>query len=177
MSYQTRHGFWSEAFVLHGSIFPLVLPRVLVFALLSAVICVVAPAVERQFGVRIVLGITPFEFAGAALGVLLVFRTNAGYERWWEARKLWGGFVDRSRNFAISALAYGPNDAKWREQLARWAASYSHVARHSLRGERPASEVINLVGPENGNKSATHSTCRVSSPGNSRVCCAMPASD
>ena len=97
---------------------------------------------------QFLLDVTPFEFAGAALGILLVFRTNAGYERWWEARKLWGGFVDRSRNFVISALTYGPRDARWREQLVRLTACYPHVVRHTLRGERPASEVVGLVGPE-----------------------------
>ena len=41
------------------------------------------------------------------LGALLVLRTNAGYERWWEARKLWGGIVNQSRNLAILAVAHG----------------------------------------------------------------------
>lgn len=35
------------------------------------------------------------------LGWLLVFRTNSSYARWWEARKLWGGLVNISRNMAI----------------------------------------------------------------------------
>ncbi|SFH60011.1 putative membrane protein [Planctomicrobium piriforme] len=41
------------------------------------------------------------------LGLLLVFRTNAAYARWWEARSLWGALVNASRNLAvkISALA------------------------------------------------------------------------
>jgi putative membrane protein len=35
------------------------------------------------------------------LGWLLVFRTNASYARWWEARTLWGNLVNISRNLAI----------------------------------------------------------------------------
>jgi putative membrane protein len=54
--------------------------------------------------------------------------------------------VDRSRNLLISAMTYGLTDARWRETFARWAAAYPHVARHTLRGERPAAEVANLVG-------------------------------
>jgi putative membrane protein len=38
--------------------------------------------------VRIAVEVNPFEIAGAVLGLLLVLRTNAGYDRWWEARKL-----------------------------------------------------------------------------------------
>jgi putative membrane protein len=38
---------------------------------------------------------------GAIIGLLLVFRTNKAYERWWEARSLWGNLVNISRNLAI----------------------------------------------------------------------------
>ena len=51
-------------------------------------ICGVACLVEWLLQVQIALAVAPFEFAGAALGLLLVLRTNAGYDRWWEACKL-----------------------------------------------------------------------------------------
>lgn len=38
---------------------------------------------------------------GFAISMLLVFRTNTAYERWWEGRKLWGSLVNNSRNIAI----------------------------------------------------------------------------
>lgn len=154
MSDHTRHPFWREAFALQGSILPLVGPRVLIFGLLALAICAAGWLVEWSCQVRIAVEVTPFELAGAVLGLLLVLRTNAGYERWWEARKLWGGFVDRSRNFIIGAMAYGPADASWREQVARWAASYPHIARHTLRGETPGAEVVNLLGPESSEQLA-----------------------
>ncbi len=37
---------------------------------------------------------------GTALGLLLVFRTNQSYDRWWEGRKLWGSMVNTCRNLA-----------------------------------------------------------------------------
>ena len=40
-------------------------------------------------------------FVGFVLGLLLVFRTNTAYERWWEARKLWGQLVNDSRNLSV----------------------------------------------------------------------------
>jgi putative membrane protein len=148
MSDQARQGFWREALALHGSILPRVLPQVLAFGLLAAAVCGAALVVERQFQVQLGLDVTPHELAGAALGLLLVFRTNLGYDRWYEARKLWGGLVDRSRNFVISALAYGPADAVWRDKAVRWAAAYPHIVRHTLRGERPSAEVAELIGEE-----------------------------
>jgi putative membrane protein len=131
------------------------MPFVLTFGLAASGICGISWLVETQFQVRIALAIAPFEFAGAALGLLLILRTNAGYDRWWEARKLWGGIVNQSRNLVIGAMAYGPNDLGWREKVVRWAAVFPHAARLSLRGELPSSEVANLVGPEDARRVAS----------------------
>ena len=118
------------------------------FGLAAGGICGVTWFVEKLFQAEIVVEVVPFEFAGAALGLLLILRTNAGHDRWWEARVLWGGIRNQSRNFVISAMAYGPTNTEWREKIVRWAAVYPHVARLTLRGELPASEVANLIGPE-----------------------------
>lgn len=148
ISYQTRKGFWREAIALHGSVTAQVMPSVVAFGLIAGCVCGASWLVEQTFQVRIALAVAPFEFAGVALGLLLVIRLNAGYDRWWEARKLWGGIVNQSRNFVISAMAYGPTDSEWREKVVRWAAVFPHVARLSLRGERPSPAVANLVGQE-----------------------------
>jgi ion channel-forming bestrophin family protein len=132
-----------------------VMPNVLIFGLAAGGICGASWLVETLFQVRIALAIAPFEFAGAALGLLLILRTNAGYERWWEARKLWGGIVNQSRNLVIGAVAYGPNNLGWQEKFVRWTAVFPHVARLNLRGELPSSEVANLVGPDDARRVAT----------------------
>jgi putative membrane protein len=146
VSFQVRQGFWHEAFAIQGAVSSRVLGRVLLFGLVALGGCVLAWIVEWLFERRFALVVTPHELAGAALAVLLVMRTNAGYERWWEARKLWGGFVDRCRNVCIGALAYGPVQPEWRRKVVRWVAAYPHVARHCLRGETPSAEVVALVG-------------------------------
>jgi ion channel-forming bestrophin family protein len=45
---------------------------------------------------------------GFAISMLLVFRTNTAYERWWEGRKLWGSLVNNSRNIAIKLNVFIP---------------------------------------------------------------------
>ena len=130
------------------------MPLVLTFGLAAGGICGVTWLVEKLFEVEITLEVAPFEFAGVALGLLILLRTNAGYDRWWEARVLWGGIRNQSRNFVISAMAYGPTNSQWREKIVRWAAVYPHVARLNLRGELPSSEVANLVGPEDAKQVA-----------------------
>lgn len=43
---------------------------------------------------------------GFALSMLLVFRTNSAYDRWWEGRKIWGSVVNNSRNLALKLTAF-----------------------------------------------------------------------
>lgn len=45
---------------------------------------------------------------GFVLSLLLAYRTNTAYERWWEGRKLWGALVNNSRNLALKLAAFLP---------------------------------------------------------------------
>ncbi len=49
---------------------------------------------------------------GFAISMLLVFRTNTAYDRWWEGRKLWGSLVNNSRNLAIKLGVFLPQQDK-----------------------------------------------------------------
>ncbi len=49
---------------------------------------------------------------GFVLSLLLVFRTNTAYDRWWEGRKMWGKLVNDSRNLAIKLNALIPEEDK-----------------------------------------------------------------
>jgi putative membrane protein len=48
---------------------------------------------------------------GFAISILLVFRTNTAYDRWWEGRKLWGALVNNSRNLAMKIRTFIPDEA------------------------------------------------------------------
>jgi putative membrane protein len=135
--------FWRHAFAIRGTASPHVLPRVLVFGGLAALVTALIKAHPR-----LAIAVGPIEVSGAVIALILILRTNSGYERWWEGRKLWGGIVNQSRNVVISGLAYGPPDRSWRERLARWTAAFPHAARRSLRGERDAPELASLLGEE-----------------------------
>ncbi|QDT67007.1 bestrophin family protein [Calycomorphotria hydatis] len=148
MSAPPPRNFWYEAFAIQGSITPLVILHVVLFGILATVVCLVVNYCEQVFETNIAIEVHPFEIAGAALGLLLVLRTNAGNDRWWEARKLWGGIVNQSRNTAISAVTYGPKDPEWRRSYVTWAAAFPYVAMNSLRSEDPPEEVRELVGEE-----------------------------
>ena len=143
MSKKVTAVFWTDALALRGSATLRVLPSVLLFGAIAHLICLLS-----RFGVDVSITVGPYEVAGALLGLILVMRTNAGYDRWWEGRKLWGGIVNQSRNLAIAALAYGPQERAWRQQIVRWTAAFAHACRASLRDQRDLPELVDLLGRE-----------------------------
>lgn len=78
---------------------------------------------------------------GFVLSLLLVFRTNTAYERWWEGRKLWGALVNSSRNMALKLDAALPDGHPSRTRFAGLIGRYPAVLREHLRdGELPRSD-------------------------------------
>lgn len=87
---------------------------------------------------------------GFAISMLLVFRTNTAYDRWWEGRKMWGSLVNTSRNMALKFNVLLPeNDDQGREFFAmilpRFAVSMmQHLRREAVKfelDERPHPEI------------------------------------
>lgn len=73
---------------------------------------------------------------GFVLSLLLVFRTNTAYDRWWEGRKLWGKLVNDSRNFVIKINSILPeNDVKNRTQIAKYLRFFPHFLASHLSKE------------------------------------------
>ena len=76
---------------------------------------------------------------GAALGLLLVFRTNASYGRYVEARELLGRIVNASRDLARQVVTYvadHPECAALREDVLRWLGAFYRLLVQSVRDER-----------------------------------------
>jgi len=70
---------------------------------------------------------------GGALGLLLVFRTNASYDRFWEGRRLWGGIVNESRNLIRGARVHLADEPELLHRLVRWTAVFPWSAMNELR--------------------------------------------
>lgn len=71
---------------------------------------------------------------GFVISLLLVFRTNTAYERWWEGRKLWGDLVNTSRNMAIKLTAWSVPE-KDRAYFAKMLALFARTLRDHLQGK------------------------------------------
>ncbi len=105
---------WFGIFRLHkADTFRKLLPLIIFLCLYSAVV-VLIEVHWLKLGEKNHLRNVPLmhNLLGLALSLLLVFRTNTAYDRWWEGRKLWGALVNSSRNLAIKLHAYLPESAE-----------------------------------------------------------------
>lgn len=115
-------------FALRGSVVPVIAPRVALLMLISAAIIWLHG--ESSFLPQIdEFGFTVF---GIALSLFLGFRNNAAYDRWWEARKLWGGLLADLRSLAREARVF-VHDDQLRESLVRLSLGFLHLHRQNLR--------------------------------------------
>jgi ion channel-forming bestrophin family protein len=68
------------------------------------------------------------------LGVLLNFRNREAYDRWWEARRLWGQLINDSRSLCTKAAARPPLSAEARADLGRLVPAFAVALKDRLRG-------------------------------------------
>jgi len=70
---------------------------------------------------------------GTVLGLLLVFRTNTAYDRWWEGRKLWGQLVNDSRSLAIRLHALPKITPEEKAELGQMVIGFARALKEHLR--------------------------------------------
>ncbi|MFN3362077.1 MAG: bestrophin family protein [Pseudanabaenaceae cyanobacterium] len=80
------------------SVIPAVLPRVVACGLFGEGVFLVEQTLGRDLSPEILSSVG--FVLNLVLSLLLVFRTNTAYERFWEGRKAWGTLVNTTRNMA-----------------------------------------------------------------------------
>jgi putative membrane protein len=123
------HKWLSHFFDLRGSMFREIIGRVMACVGWSAIIVGVD---KYLFDVNI--SSLLHSLVGAALGLLLVFRTNASYDRFWEGRKLWGGMVNETRNLIRLASVHLAGERDLLVRLAQLTSDFAAATMHHLRG-------------------------------------------
>ena len=130
MIIRTKPGLLDLVFTMRGSVLPhIALP---LFWLMAVAVLIVW--VERTWHPLPVIDAAPFTVFGIALSLFLGFRNNAAYDRWWEARRLWGGLLADLRSLAREAEIFLRDEAL-RQALLDGALVFLHVHRASLRGQ------------------------------------------
>jgi len=73
-------------------------------------------------------------FLGTAISLLLSFKLNQSYDRWWEARKVWGAIVNDSRTLVRQLLSFGGQHPGTVRALGRRQIAWCYALGQSLRG-------------------------------------------
>jgi ion channel-forming bestrophin family protein len=123
-----------------GSVLPRLLPRLFLIFCISVI---AVASNEHILKLTVKLSPTPFSLIGIALAVFLGFRNNASYDRWWEARKLWGQLLNESRSMTRQALtlpreSLDPTDLR---EFIQVLVTLPHALRHQLRKTDPAEDL------------------------------------
>ena len=70
---------------------------------------------------------------GLALGFLIGFRNQHAYERWWEARKLWGQLINENRNLCLKVRSLVGVEAADRDEIGRLVIAFAEALKQHLR--------------------------------------------
>ncbi|WP_040262542.1 bestrophin family protein [Pseudomonas massiliensis] len=131
-------------FSLKGSIIPAVWRKVLFTVVVSAA---VASLHGTLFNFKFVLTATPFTLWGLTLAIFLGFRNTVAYQRYWEARTLWGELLIVARNLTRQTLALLPKaSATSRRALALSLVGFAYLLKSQLRGEEPEAASLDRFG-------------------------------
>jgi len=92
---------------------------------------------------------------GTVIGLLLGFRTNQSYDRWWEARTIWGGIVNDSRTLIRQLLTFISTEAlpaaekrKFCRTFAYRQIAWCYCLGQTLRDQNPVAGLDKLLTPD-----------------------------
>jgi putative membrane protein len=103
-----------------------------------AAYCVAAGFVIRWLGTRAIdWGNAASMINTVILGLLLSFRNRAAYDRWWDARGLWGQLTNDSRNLAGKLAAFVPAEELARSRVAELLVGFAEALKRHLRDQMP----------------------------------------
>lgn len=119
-----------------------ILPQLLFAFALS---CAVMLLHGQIFQWKVTLNPAPFSLMGVALAIFLGFRINASYDRYWEARKLWGRLLTDARNLTRQAMTL-PRPGTEVRPFVLGQIAFTRALRNQLRG-RPRTEGLDGLLP------------------------------
>jgi putative membrane protein len=135
------HHWGRHLFSIRGSMVREIISRVFVCTLWAAVV-----GLFDEYFIHKTIPAVVHSLVGTAIGLLLVFRTNASYDRWWEGRKLWGGIVNETRNLARSSKALiAHHESRIHADIVRWTIAFVYSSMHALRGRKDLGPMTNSL--------------------------------
>lgn len=121
-------------FVWHGSVIAVILPQL---GVATAIALIATWTRGEIFGLKVHLSAVPFTLLGITLAIFLGFRNTVSYERYWEARKLWGRLLNDSRSATRQLLSFCDAPAQQKREFVYGLVAFVLALKHQLR-ETPA---------------------------------------
>ncbi|MCZ0900306.1 bestrophin family ion channel, partial [Microcoleus sp. HI-ES] len=141
-----RPPWFKIALQVRGSVIPSILPRVLLCGGFGVLISLL-----HFFKWPVSLPILSSIVPSIVLGLLLVFRTNTAYERFWEGRKMWGTLVNNVRNLArqiwVAIEEKDPPDIELKKSVLRLLPAFAVALKLHLRQQSVNPELEPLMSP------------------------------
>lgn len=142
-----RRRWFSVALQVRGSVIPSIVGRTVVCGLFGVLVSVLF-YLKFPVSLPILASLIP----NIVLGLLLVFRTNTAYERFWEGRKIWGMIVNTTRNLArhiwIVVPAQNQDDRDGKVAALRSLVAFAVATKLHLRQEPINDELQGLLSPD-----------------------------
>jgi ion channel-forming bestrophin family protein len=127
-------GWFRIALRWKGSVVPEVLPRALLCGSFGVFIYIL-----HRYQFKVSLPILGAVIPNIVLGLLLVFRTNTAYERFWEGRKAWGGLVNSIRNLSrqimVAIVEKNPSDRQAKIAAVKLLPTFAIALKLHLRSQ------------------------------------------
>ena len=142
MIVRSRPNWFGMLFVWRGSLLKRIVPQLLFTTALSVLVVFYHGELLHW---KVTLTAVPFSLTGVALAIFLGFRNSASYDRYWEARKLWGKLLTDGRTAARQALTFTRSDAR---PFVLGVAAFVHAVRHQLRDRDGRDDLQRLLPPD-----------------------------
>ena len=144
MIVRPRENWFRLLFIWNGSVLQSIIPQLIFMAVVSSLAVLTH---GRVFGEKIPLNTAPFTLFGVALAIFLAFRNNASYERFNEARHLWGSLLNAARALTSQMLCYVPERTDTL-RIAQQLIGFVYALKHELRGTDSTPDLLRLLGSE-----------------------------
>ncbi|AXQ27620.1 hypothetical protein D0B54_02540 [Solimonas sp. K1W22B-7] len=131
--------------VWRGSVLGNILPQLAATTLLAVAVTLTDGVVA---GFKVGLTVAPFTLLGIALAIFLGFRNSVSYDRWWEARKLWGAVLNDARALTRQVLSLADADAPTQQRFVYGVVAFVHALKHQLRETDASADLTRLLPPE-----------------------------
>lgn len=119
---------------------------ILGFVVISTAVCLIYTFVSPEF----TLPVVPVSILGGGLAIFLAFRINYAYDRWWEARKIWGGVVNISRTLAmeVCTLIRGHEHDELKRGMVYRHLAWINALRLQLRKQSDWEQIEDFLSKE-----------------------------